>query len=423
MATPSGPMPEGGWLRPQTSPLIAAGLPLFDLFRVYGSVDPYGLIKEFRPDAMENFTEDIEGNTSIDVIISEEVAADIMSSEAWSGPYSLIISLVSNIMIHRVWDRNITEAGTRFSSYIYDSYYVKNIKQEPNSRNFRMECAGLKHYLSKRLAIPSARNTINGTVNIPDGSQETKPIPTSQMLRYNNQTPKSLIINLLNQTKNLQQIPVWHSPVPYSGSITRTYLMKDFLSIEEAIDNLLDDQVGPSQIVFDGGAGQRSSPSFVFHTDGYEKGHVYTSLSTRSDPLFRPNIQEVEFGVVNNIWTVGNASDGNMLVGHRVQSGSSGKILLQEVDTQRNDLRTSSNLLSYTDAILQRSGQSVRTCQLDTGLTQDMLMAFSGNYISIESPEEPQVNGSWTVVRRVIDMENKRIKFDLAEISLIDPEE
>lgn len=417
MAVPPVDPPAGGNLAIPESPPIPVGTPLFDLFRVYGAVDPYGLIKEFRPDAMENFTEDIEGNTTIDVIVSEEIATELLNS-GWHGPFSFIVSLVSNIMIHRVWDRHVTETGMRFSSYIYDSYYVQNIKQEKNSRNYRMTCVGLKKYLSKRLAIPAARNTINGTASIPDGSQTAKPIPSSQMLKYTNRSPKGLIANLLLETKGLQDIPVWHSPNTLTGAITRTYLMKDFLSIEEAIDNLLDDQVGPSQIVFDGGAGSRSAPSFVFETGGYERGYPFTSLSARSDPMFKPTIAEVEFGVVNNIWTVGNASDGNMLIGHRVQGDTSGQVLLQEVNTERNDLRTSANLLSYTDAILQRSGQSVRTMSLDTGLTQNMLLAFAGNYIGIKSPEEPNIDGTnWVVVSRKINMETKRIEFDLAEIS------
>ena len=142
------PPVEGGGdsLLTPVSPDIPVGTPLFDLFRVYSSVSPYGLIKEFRPNAIENFKEDIEGNTTIDVIVSEEIATELLNG-SWQGPFSFLISLVSNVMIHRVWDRAYTEAGSRFSSYIYDSYYVKNIKQEQGSRNYRLTCVGLKVYL------------------------------------------------------------------------------------------------------------------------------------------------------------------------------------------------------------------------------------------------------------------------------------
>lgn len=418
------PPVEGGGdsLLTPVSPDIPVGTPLFDLFRVYSSVSPYGLIKEFRPNAIENFKEDIEGNTTIDVIVSEEIATELLNG-SWQGPFSFIISLASNVMIHRVWDRHITEVGSRFSSYIYDSYYVKNIKQEQNSRNYRLTCVGLKAYLAKRLAIPAGRNTVDGVVTIPDGSQEAKPIAASQMLKYTNRQAKGIITSLITETKTLQDIPVGWTANDLTGTATRTYLLKDFLSIEEAIDNLLDDDIGPSQIVFDGGAGGRDAPSFMFQTDGYEKGYPYTTLSARSAEMFKPVIEEVENDVVNNIWTVGNASDGNMLVGHRVQSGSTSKILLQEVDTQRNDIRTSSLLNSYTLGILQKSGQSIRTMSLPTGMTQRMLLAFVGNYITIKAPEEPSIDGtSWTIVSRTLNMEAKQIEFDLVEIQLVEEE-
>lgn len=416
MAVPDVPVGPGGNLAIPVSPAIPVGTPLFDLFRVYHSVSPYGLIKEFRPNAIENFREDIEGNTTIDVIVSEEIATELLNS-GWTGAFSFIISLVSNVMIHRVWDRHITEAGSRFSSYIYDSYYVTNIKQEQGSRNYRLTCAGLKSYLAKRLAIPAGRNSFNGVVTIPDGSQTAKPIPSTHMLRYTNRGSKGIITSLIAETKTIQDIPVGWSPNDLTGTSTRTYLLKDFLSIEEAIDNLLDDDIGPAQIVFDGGAGSREAPYFNFQTDGYEKGYPTTILSARSMEMFKPVIEEVEFEVVNNLWTVGNASDGNMIVGHKVQDGSTSRILLQEVDTKRNDVRTSSLLLSYTLGILQKSGQAIRTMSLPTGLSQRMLLAFVGNTIGIKAPEEPSIdNTSWTIVSRTIDMETKQIHFDMVEI-------
>lgn len=422
MAVPGGG--EGGidTLLTPISPEIPVGTPLFDLFRVYSAVSPYGLIKEFRPNAIENFKEDIEGNTTIDVIVPEEIATELLNG-GWHGSFSFIISLVSNVMIHRVWDRAVTEAGSRFSSYIYDSYYVKNIKQEQDSRNYRLTCVGLKSYLAKRLAIPAGRDNVNGVVTIPDGSQTAKPIPASHMLKYTNRTSKGIITSLITETKILQDIPVGWTTSFLTGTATRTYLLKDFLSIEEAIDNLLDDDIGPSQIVFDGGFGSRDAPAFIFEAQGYEKGYPNTILSTRSAEMFKPVIEEVEYDVVNNIWTVGNASDGNMLIGHKVQTGSTSNILLQEVDTQRNDVRTSSLLLSYTLGIIQKSGQSIRTMSLPTGMTQRMLLAFVGNYVTIKAPEEPSIDGtSWTIVSRTLNMETKRIEFDMVEIQMVEEE-
>lgn len=420
MAAPGsgGTPPAGGWLVVPQSPEIPVGTPLFDLFRVYSAAPPFGLIREFRPNAIENFKEDIEGNTTIDVIVSEEIATSLINGGQWFGPYSFIISLVSNVMIHRVWDRSYYEAGERFSSYIYDSYYVTNIKQEKDSRNYRMTCAGLKEYLKKRLAIPAGRNTVNGTATIPDGSQTAKPIPASHMLKYTSRSSKGIITNLLTETKILQDIPVYWSMNGLTGSSTRTYLLKDFLSIKEAIDNLLDDDIGPGMIAFDGGYGTRDNVRFVFAVDGFEKGYPSTQLSARSGEMFKPEIESVENDVVNNLWTVGNASDGNMIVAHKVQAGSTSRVLLQEVDTTRNDIRTSSLLLSYTLGTLSRSGQSVRTMSLPTGLTQRMLLAFSGNVIGIKAPEEPEIDGStWRIVARTIDMANKRIEFDMVEMT------
>ena len=417
MAVPDFPIGGDSLLSP-VSPEIPVGTPLFEFVRVYESVPPHGFKSEFRPMALENFNENVEGDTTIDIIVSEKVANGLLDNY-WGGAFSLIVSLISNVYIHRVSDRAYTEVGNRFSSYIYDSYYVKQIKQEKDSRNYRLVCFGLKEYLRKRLAIPAGVDTTNGVVSVPDGSQAAKPIPVSQILKFTNKTTKGITAGLISESKLIQDIPVYWTLNGLTGTMQRTYLLKDFRSIKEAIDNMLDDEAGPSAVHFDGGFGSRDNVAFFFDEGGLEKGYPVTQLSGRSGEFFKPNVETVENGVVNNIWTVGNASDGNIILGHKVQDGSTSQILLQEANTERNDIQTPDFLLSYTLGILSKSGASVRTMSLDTGLSQKMLLAFVGNYIYIKAPEEPQIDNSrWYITERTINMNGKRIEFDMVEVIL-----
>lgn len=404
----------GGVDSPFIPRYLPEGKPVIEYGRVYSALSPFALHFEFRPLGFENWTENIEGDTTVEVLIDEETFERI--NAVYDIPYSLIISLIASGQIRRRIDISYVGSGYTWSNFVYDSYYVQTIRQEPNSRKYRVVCVGAKEYLSKRLAIPAGRNVVDGTVSVPDGSQAAKPIPASQILTFSSKSQKGVIAGLLAETATLQAMPIQHSAYGLTGSMQRTYLMKDFRSIKEAIDNLMDDQ-GGEDVIFDGGYGTRENVSFLF-TIGNEiqRGIPIVNLSTRNAEIFLPTVELAQADSVNNLWTVGNATDGNILLAHKVQAGTTGKILLQSANTERNDIQTPAFLLQYTLGILERSGSYVRTMALSSGLTPKMFLAYAGNYLYIQSPERPDIHETWwLVVSRTINMATKMIDFDLEE--------
>lgn len=400
---------EGGGVdQPFPVTYLPEGRPVIEYAKTYFSVPPFDFHIDFRPIAFENWTEAIEGDTHIEILIDGSTAAKILS--VFDGPFSMMTTLVASGKITRRRDNAQAGGGYVWRSFAYDTYYIMSITQEDN-QNYRLICAGAKEYLSKRLAIPAGRNVVNGTVSYPDGSVSTKPIAASQKLTYTNKTQKGVIAGLLTETKILQDLPITWSTFNLDGDMQRTYLLKDMRSIKEAIDNMIDDQ-GGQDVTFDGDFG--SFQMFV----GYdlERGIPVVNLSTRSSEMFLPKVETAAADSVNNLWTVGNASDGNILLAHKVQAGTTGKVLLQTADTQRSDIQTASFLLSYTLGILIKSGSYVRTMALDTGLTPKMFLAYAGNMLFIQSPEYPDIDRTWwTIVERKIDMANHKISFDLEE--------
>lgn len=406
---------EGGGVDTPFVPYyLPEGKPVIEYVRIYSALSPFGLHFEFRPLGFENWTESAEGDTTIDVLIDEATMSRF--SEIYDGPYSKIISLIASGKIKRRLDRHVAGGGTSWSSFVYDSYYVQQVRQEPNSRIYRMVCVGAKEYLSKRLAIPTGMNTTDGTVTVPDGSQAAKPIPSSQILSFTNKTQKGIIAGLIAETATLQALPIQYNSNDLAGTMARTYLFKDFRSIKEAIDNLIDDQ-GGQDVVFDGGRGTRDNVLFQFTTGGtLERGIPTVDLNSRNSEIFVPAVELAKADSVNNIWAVGNATDGNILLAHKVQAGTTGKILLQTANTERNDIQTPAFLLQYAMGILERSGSYVRTMALTSGLTPKMFLAYTGNYLYIQSPEDPDIHETWwLVVNRTIDTAAKKIDFDLEE--------
>lgn len=409
MAIP--PPPEGSQAEQIA---VSNGNPQIELVRVYNAVSPFNFLFEFRPTAIENWRESVEGDTGVDLIIDERTSAKLAA--LYDGSYSLIVSLVSDMSIYRVTDRHVTTYGFGWSSYVYDSYYVQTVRQVESTRSYRLTCVGLKEYLNHRLAIPASRNTIDGTVSVPDGSQESKPIPSNQILSFTNKSYKGILAGLFDETNLLQQLPLGRTNNDISGTRQRTYLLKDMRSIKEAIDNILDDQDSPD-IVFDGSFGDRNSVSFFFaEMASFERGMRVTQLNDRNSEIFRPTVELSQANTVNNLWTVGNAADGNILLAHKVQANTSGKILLQSANTERNDIQTPLFLLDYTMGILQRSGQTIRTMALTSGLTAKMFVAFAGNSIYMQTPDHPEINNSfWYITARRINTATKQIEFDLVE--------
>lgn len=402
----------GGADKPFPVLYLPEGKPVIDYCRVYSALAPYGLQFEFRPTGFENWIEKIEGDTQVDVIIDEATFARI--DPVYDGPFSLIISLNASGPIRRRIDNAQAGGGASWSSFTYDSYYVQAIMQEGS--RYRLSCVGFKEYMSKRLAIPSNRDAVDGVITTPDGSDAAKPIPSNAILQLSSRTQKGIIAGLLTETATLQALPVSWTSFSTSGDMQRTYLLKDMRSIKEAINNLADDQ-GAADVVFDGGYGSRNNVGFLLSlSSALERGIPTVSLNSRTSEIFLPNVETAQADTVNNVWTVGNASDGNIILGHKVQAGTTGKILLQAADMQRNDIQTPDFLLQYTLGVLAKSGSYVRTMALNSGLTPKMFLAYCGNYLYIQSPERPELHKtSWRVVERTIDMGAKRITFDLEE--------
>lgn len=402
----------GGVDTPFNPQLLPEGKPVIEYGRVYSALSPFGLQFEFRPQGFENWTEKIEGDTHVEIIIDETTMARL--SDVYDGPYSLIISLIASGPIKRRIDISDNSTIYGWSNFAYDSYYIQAIIKEGGS--YRLTCVGAKEYLSKRLAIPASRNSTNGVISTPDGSDAAKPIPSDAILSFSSRSQKGIIAGLLTETALLQPMPISWSAAYLTGSMQRTYLLKDMRSIKEAINNLSDDQ-GAYDIVFDGGNGSRSNVSFLMIPAGdIQRGIPMIEISTRTSEIFVPSLEYAQEDTVNNIWTVGNASDGNIILGHKVAAGTSGKILLQGADTQRNDIQTPDFLLQYTLGILARSGTYVRTMALNTGLTPKMFLAYTGNLLYFQAPEDPDLHKTfWRVVERKIDFSGKRIEFDLEE--------
>lgn len=409
---------------------------IIETVRIHSAISPFGAVAEYRPIAIEGWEETIESDNKVEVVIDRASALKLLEKN-WGGAYSLIISLITDTEIERR-QYNFYEPADpadppSYTSNIYDSYYITSIAPDERTSNYRLVAVGLKGYLQKRLAIPAARNTTNGTITVPDGTVNTKPIPASQILAYTNKSYKGIILNLINETRSLQDIPVYyytdHSSGDLSGTVQRTYLMKDFMSISEAINNMLDDQGAPSMITFDGGFGDREAVKFFFEAghkpldpdtptpniyDFFYKGVLTTKLNDQSSNIFTPDVESLSYKVTNNLWSVGNASDGNILLCHKTQGNPAAQVLLQEVNTENADIKTSTYLLNYTMGILQRSGQSVRTMTMKSGFTKEMLMACAGNFVEFTTPTQPEINGTrWRIVHRVIN--SKSIDFDLAE--------
>lgn len=402
----------GGADTPFIPRLLPEGKPLIEYVRVYSALTPFGLHFEFRPRALQNFTEKIEGDTHVEVMIDR--ASMERLSEVYDGPFSLIISLVASGQIRRRIDEGYVGSGYTWSNFTYDSYYVQSIMQEGDE--YRLICVGFKEYMLKRLAIPSNRNSVDGVITTPDGSESSKPIPSNAILQFTSLSQKGIIAGLLNETSTLQAMPVGWSSNGLSGSMQRTYLLKDMRSIKEAINNLADDQ-GGQDVIFDGGNGSRENVNFLLTmANEIDRGIPVVELNSRTSEIFQPVVETAQAETVNNIWTVGNASDGNIILGHKIQAGTSGKILLQAANTERNDIQTPDFLLQYTIGILERAGSYVRTMSLNSGLTPKMFLAYAGNYLYMKNPERPEIDQTWwLVVERKIDMTGKRIEFDLEE--------
>lgn len=404
----------GGSDSPFIPRLLPEGKPVIEYGRVFSSLTPFGLHFEFRPIAIENWSESIEGDTSVEIIIDDETMSKFMA--VYDGPFSLIISLIASGQIRRRVDIAYVGGGYTWSNFTYDSYYVEHVVQEPRSRNWRISCVGAKEYLKKRLAIPAGRNTVNGTISQPDGSQEAKPIPASQILSFTGKSQKGIIAGLITETATLQALPIYWRPFGLTGSMQRTYLMKDFRSIKEAIDNLIDDQ-GGQDVIFDGGYGGRDNVSFLLTmANEIDRGIPVTTINMRNSDAFLPQVEMAQADSVNNLWTVGNANDGNVLLAHKVQAGTTGKVLLQVANTERNDIQTPAFLLQYTLGILEKSGSYVRTMSLTTGLTPKMFLSYAGNYLYFTTPERPELDETWwLIVNRTINMQSKTIDFDMEE--------
>lgn len=394
---------------------ISRGKPYINTVRVYSALDPFDFQFEFRQNGIENWTETIEGDTTVDLIVSEETAERLQA--IYTGSFSLIVSLMSDVKIYRRVDSAYVDGGLTYQNYIYDSYYIQAIMQIENSRNYTVSCVGAKEYLGRRLAIPSGINTIDGTVSVPDGSQEEKPIPASQILAYTSKTYKGIIAALIDETAILQELPIYNSGYGLAGTRQRTYLLKDMRAIKEAIDNIIDD-VDATGFIFDGGYGSRDFVGFLF-TDAPSlvRGMGSTRLTDRNSDIFTPNVERTQYDAVNNIWAVGSATDGNILLAHKIQPSSENNVLLQLANTERNDVSTPDFLLNYTLGVLQRSGQSIRTMALRSGLTNEMFATYVGNYIYFVTPDHPDINlTTWYVTQRQINTGMKDIEFDLVEI-------
>lgn len=403
---------SGGSDTPFTPRYLPDGKPVIEYVRVYSALSPFGLQFEFRQNAFENFTEKIEGDTHVEIMISEATYAKF--APIYNSPYSLIISLIASGQIRRRIDIAYGGSGYTWSSFVYDSYYVQAIVKEGSQ--YRVTCVGFKEYMAKRLAIPAGRNSTDGVISTPDGSQSAKPIPSDAILQFTSRSQKGVVAGLLSETAVLQPMPVSWSINGLTGSMQRTYLLKDMRSIKEAINNLSDDQ-GSDDIVFDGGYGSRDNVQFLMHVNSnLERGLPIVEINTRTSDIFVPTIEFAQADTVNNIWTVGNASDGNIILGHKVQPDTSGKILLQTADMQRNDIQTPDFLLQYTLGILDRSGTAVRTMKLRSGLTPTMFLAYAGNYLYMKNPEDQDIDRTWwLVVERTIDFTTKKITFSCEE--------
>jgi hypothetical protein len=367
---------------------------------------------EFRPRGFENWNEKVEGDTHVEILIDEQTMARFDS--IYDGPYSLIISLNASGPIRRRIDNAAAGGGFQWSSFTYDSYYVEQVFQEGST--FRLICVGFKEYMKKRLAIPANRDTVSGVITTPDGSDASKPIPSNAILQLSSRSQKGVIAGLLTETATLQALPVSWTSNDLTGIMQRTYLLKDMRSIKEAMNNLADDQ-GADDVVFDGGYGSRSNVSFLMAMNsGLERGIPVIDINSRTSSVFLPAVETAQADTVNNIWTVGNASDGNIILGHKVQAGTTGRVLLQGADTQRNDIQTPDFLLQYTLGILAKSGSYVRTMSLQSGLTPEMFLGYCGNMLYFKSPERPEIHQTWwNIVERTIDFAGKKISFDLEE--------
>jgi hypothetical protein len=405
----------GGSDSPFKTRYLPAGKPVIEYVRSYSSVTPFGLQFEFRPQSIENFNEKIEGDTRVDIIIDAKTKARF--DPYYAGPYSQIISLIASGPIRRRIDIAYVGSGYTWSEYTYDSYYVQQIKQEGDL--WRVVCVGFKEYMSKRLAIPSNRDSIDGVISTPDGSQEAKPIPSNAILQFTSRSQKGVVAGLLSETAVLQSMPVSWSPYGLDGSMQRTYLLKDMRSIKEAMNNMADDATG-TDIIFDGGYGGRSNIGFLMTPAGsLQRGIPTMTLNSRTSDIFRPDVQMAQADSVNNIWTVGNASDGNIILGHKKQAyfNPSSQVLLQSANMERNDIQTPDFLLQFTNGILQKSGTTVRTMAVKSGLTPDLFLCYAGNYFFLRAPEWQDVDRtSWQIVERSIDFVGKRITFMCEEL-------
>lgn len=395
----------------------STGDPVIEMVRAYKAVSPFGLLAEFRYLGFDNWTEKVEGDTTVDVIVDR--ATGIRLTNLFTdGAFSMIISLISSSVIRRIFDAGAGVSKLNVNNYIYDSYYVQAILPIAGSKNYRLVCVGAKEYLGHRLAIPAARNTIDGTVSVPDGSQEAKPIPSNQYLAYTNKTYKGIIAALLAETALLQAMPIGNTTFDITGTRQRTYLMKDFRSIKEAIDNMIDDVDG-IDVTFDGGLGSRNFVQFMFSpTNALQRGNPTVMINDRTTEIISSGVEKVSNEAVNNLWAVGNAADGNILLSHKVAAGSTSKILLQTADTSRNDIQTPQFLLDYTLGTLARSGQQVRTASFITGLTQKFFLSYCGNYFYMLTPDHMDLDLNetfWYITGRTIDTESKTIHFDCIE--------
>jgi len=394
---------------------VSVGKPYINIIRVYNAVSPFDFQFEFRQNGMDNWTETIEGDTTVDLIVSEEIARKLQA--IFPTAYSLVVSLMSDIKIYRRADIAYVESGVTYQNYVYDSYYIQSIRPIERSRNYIVSCVGAKEYLGRRLAIPSGVNSTDGTISVPDGSQEAKPIPSSQILAFTSKTYKGIVAGLIAETSILQELPIYNTGFGLTGSRQRTYLLKDMRPIKEAIDNMIDDVDGTG-FIFDGGYGSRDFVGFLF-TDApsLERGMGTTKVTDRNSAIFTPSVELTQADSVNNLWAVGSASDGNILLAHKTQGDTSENVLLQLANTERNDISTPQFLLDYTLGILQRSGQSVRTMALRSGLTNEMFATFVGNYIYFMTPDHADINLTmWYVVQRKINTGSKDIEFDLVEV-------
>jgi hypothetical protein len=391
----------------------STGDPVIELIRAYTALTPFNFLMEFRYLGFENWIEKVEGDTAVDILIDEATAKKLLA--IYGGSFSLIISMVSASLVNRVFDAANVGTKQTISNYIYDSFYVQKILPIENSSNYRLVCVGAKEYLAHRLAIPASQNTTDGTASVPDGSVDTMPIPSTQYLAYTGKSYKGIIAALIAETALLQAMPIGNTTFDLTGTNQRTYLLKDFRTIKEAIDNVIDDQLG-IDVTFDGGVGTRNNVQFMFSpTNALNRGTVNIPINDRSSEIFKPSVELAQNDVTNNLWAVGNAAAGNILLSHKAVSGG---VLLQSVDTTRSDITTPQFLLDYTVGSLQRSGMTVRTLALKTGLTQQFFLAYVGNYFYFRTPDHMDLDLDktwWYITQRTINTEDKIIEFDCVE--------